>query len=238
MRLDKRGAHEIRPVKITPDFQHNPLGSVLIECGNTRVICSATVVDEIPSWMRSQQVKGGWITAEYQLLPTSTSERVRRERKGVGGRTQEIQRLIGRSLRASCDLEKLGSRSIYIDCDVLDADGGTRCASITGAMVALNIAINKLLKNGTLKESPIQYKIAAISVGVLNNEAIIDLNYREDSTAEVDMNVVMTEKGEFVELQGTAEGKPFNRKLTDEMINLAESGIKQLFAIQNDLLGE
>ena len=231
MRADKRKHDELRQIKITPGYLHHPTGSVLIEFGLTRVLCSATVVNEIPPWMRAQKVKSGWITAEYQLLPTSTNERVKRERKGVSGRTQEIQRLIGRSLRAACDLTKLEGKTIYIDCDVLDADGGTRCAAISGSMAALRIAIEKLLKEGSIKENPIVNNIAAVSVGVFEDEAILDLCYSEDSVAEVDMNVIMTDKGEFVEIQGTAEGKTFTRNKMNELLDIAEKGINEIFKI-------
>ena len=235
MRIDGRKQDELRPIKIIPGYLHHPTGSILIECGLTRVICSATVADEIPAWMRAQKVKSGWITAEYQLLPTSTHDRVKRERKGIGGRTQEIQRLIGRSLRASCDLTKLDGKTIYIDCDVLDADGGTRCASISGAMVALRIAIKKLLASGDIKENPIINNIGAVSVGILKNDVILDLCYSEDSAAEVDMNIIMTDKNEFVEVQGTAEGKTFTRSKMNEMLDIAEKGISNIFKIQNEV---
>lgn len=236
MRVDGRKQNELRPITIIPDFLHHPTGSVLIECGLTRIICSATIVDEVPPWMRAQKIKGGWLTAEYQLLPNSTQDRVKRERKGVGGRTQEIQRFIGRSLRASCDLSKLEGKTIYIDCDVLDADGGTRCASLSGAMVALRLAIAKLLSNGTIKENPLINNIAAISVGILEEEIILDLCYNEDCAAEVDMNIVMTDKNEFVEIQGTAETKPFTRTKMKTMLKLAEEGIHNIFDMQNDIL--
>jgi ribonuclease PH len=235
MREDGRKINELRNIKITPNYLKHPTGSVLIEFGNTRVICCATIADEIPGWMRAQNVKGGWITSEYQLLPTSTGERVKRERKGVSGRTQEIQRLIGRSLRAACDLEKIPGKTIYIDCDVIDADGGTRCASISGAMVALNIAVGKLLENGKLKENPVKTNIAAVSVGILNDTSILDLCYTEDSNAEVDMNVIMTSEGEFVEVQGTAEGKTFSRDQMNEMLDLAVKGNNEIFKIQQSV---
>ena len=229
MRTDGRKNDELRPLKITPGYLHHPTGSVLIEFGQTRVMCSATIVNEIPPWMRAQKIKSGWLTAEYQLLPTSTHDRVTRERKGVSGRTQEIQRLIGRSLRAACDLSKIEGKTIYIDCDVLDADGGTRCAAISGSMVALRIAIEKLLNEGTIKENPIINDIAAVSVGILEDKAILDLCYDEDCTAEVDMNVIMTDKGEFVEIQGTAEGKTFTRNKMNELLDIAEKGIRKIF---------
>jgi len=233
MRNDGRKLDELRAIKITPGYLHHPTASVLIECGMTRVICSATITNEIPPWMRAQKIKGGWITAEYQLLPTSTNERVKRERKGLSGRTQEIQRLIGRSLRASCDLSKLDGKTIYIDCDVIDADGGTRCASISGAMTALRIAVEKLISSGEIKENPITTNIAAVSVGVHNDNVLLDLCYTEDCSAEVDMNIIMTDKNEFVEIQGTAEGKTFTRKQMNEMIDVAEKGINNIFKAQN-----
>ncbi|HJO92217.1 MAG TPA: ribonuclease PH [Victivallales bacterium] len=235
MRFDNRNNDQIREIKITPNFQQNPAGSVMIEAGNTRIICSATIVDEVPPWMRAQKVKGGWITAEYQLLPTSTNTRVKRERKGTSGRTQEIQRLIGRSLRAACNLEKLENKTIYIDCDVIDADGGTRCAGITGSMIALRIAIAKFLKEKKLTEDPIKYNIAAISVGIIDETELLDLCYEEDSNAEVDMNVIMTENFEIVEIQGTAEGKTFTRNQMNNMLDLAEKGLSELFKIQNNI---
>lgn len=198
--------------------------------GGTRVLCAAMAVAEIPPWMRSQKVPGGWLTAEYQLLPQSTPDRNNRERKGAGGRTHEIQRLIGRSLRAACDLKLLGPMTLYVDCDVLDADGGTRCASITGAMVALKLAVAKLMKEGKLERSPLVRDLAAVSVGMLGPEPILDLCYLEDRDAEVDMNVVMTSAGEFVELQATAEGAPFTQSQHAAMLELAIKGLKELFA--------
>lgn len=236
MRIDGRKSNELRKINIIPEYLAHPAGSVLIECGKTRVICSASIVNEIPQWMKAEKLKGGWITAEYGLLPCSTLERVSRERKGTGGRTHEIQRLIGRTLRASCDLSKIENKTVYIDCDVIDADGGTRCASVTGAMVALKIALAKLLSSGDIKENPFITDIAAISVGIINDEAILDLCYLEDKTAEVDMNVVMTSAGKFVEVQGTAEGKTFSREQMDSMLILAEKGIRQLFEIQKNTL--
>ena len=228
---------ELRPVKITPGFQKSPAGSVLIECGNTRVICAASILEEVPPWMRSQKVSGGWVTAEYQMLPSSTSTRSRRENKsGPSGRSQEIQRLIGRSLRGAVDMNKLGSRTIHIDCDVLDADGGTRCASITGGMIALNLAIKSLIDTGVLTENPIIANIAAVSVGIVNNTPILDLCYKEDVNADVDMNVVMSNDGKLIEVQATAEGEAFSRKDLDELLNLAEKGIKVLLNCQKDII--
>ncbi|MEI6421662.1 MAG: ribonuclease PH, partial [Lentisphaerota bacterium] len=177
MRIDGRKAGQLRPVKITPGFLKHPAGSALIEFGNTRVICSASVIEEVPPWMRAQKVSGGWITGEYQMIPASTHDRSKRETNHPSGRTQEIQRLIGRSLRGAVDLEKLGSRTIYIDCEVIDADGGTRCASITGGMVALQLAIKKLIRDGKLSASPVKSNIAAVSVGIYKGEVLLDLCY-------------------------------------------------------------
>ena len=238
-RVDGRAAGQLRKVEIIPNFLRNPTGSALIEFGMTRVICSAMIAEEVPPWMRAQKVPGGWLTAEYQLLPSSTPERTRRERdKGTGGRTHEIQRLIGRSLRACCDLKKLGERTIYIDCDVIDADGGTRCASITGGMVALRLAVSKLLYDGSLKEDPIHCDVAAVSAGLLAGVPFLDLCYEEDVAADVDMNVVMTNKGEFVEVQGTAEGNPFDRSKMDAMLDMAVAGINELFKLQKEAAGK
>ena len=225
--------NELRPVKITTQFQKHPAGSVLIECGNTRVICAASIIEEVPGWMRAQKVTGGWVTAEYQMLPSSTSTRSRRENKtGPSGRSQEIQRLIGRSLRGAVDLEKLGARTIHIDCDVLDADGGTRCASITGGMIALNLAIDSLVESGVLEESPVIANVAAVSVGIVDGKPVLDLCYEEDVKAEVDMNVVMDENGKFIEVQATAEGMPFSRSEFDSLLDLAEKGIGELLKLQ------
>jgi len=228
---------ELRPVKIIPKFQKHPAGSVLIECGNTRVICAASILEEVPPWMRAQKVSGGWVTAEYQMLPSSTSTRSRRENKsGPSGRTQEIQRLIGRSLRGAVNLEKLGPRTIHIDCDVLDADGGTRCASITGAMTALNLAVAGLMEEGVLEENPVTANVAAVSVGIVGGEPTLDLCYEEDVKADVDMNVVMDENGNFVEVQATAEGIAFSRKDLDALLDLAEKGIKEILEIQKTVI--
>ena len=228
---------KLRPVNIIPNFQKHPAGSVLIECGNTRVICAASILEDVPPWMRAQKVSGGWVTAEYQMLPSSTSTRSRRENKsGPSGRTQEIQRLIGRSLRGAVDLEKLGPRTIHIDCDVLDADGGTRCASITGGMVALNLAVAKLLEEGVLEENPVTANVAAVSVGIVDGIPTLDLCYEEDVKADVDMNVVMDENGNFVEVQATAEGLAFARQDLDSLLNLAEKGIAELLEIQKTVV--
>jgi ribonuclease PH len=229
--------NELRPVKITTGFQRSPAGSALIECGNTRVICAASVLEEVPPWMRAQKVEGGWVTAEYQMLPSSTATRSRRENKsGPGGRSSEIQRLIGRSLRGAVDMQKLGPRTIHIDCDVLDADGGTRCASITGGMVALNLAVKKLLDEGLIDESPIIANVAAVSVGMVKGEPVLDLCYEEDVAADVDMNVVMGEEGKLIEVQATAEGEAFSRKELDGLLDLAEKGIKELLKKQEQAI--
>jgi ribonuclease PH len=236
MRIDGRKAGQLRPVKITPGFLKHPAGSALIEFGNTRVICSASVIEEVPPWMRAQKVSGGWITGEYQMIPASTHDRSKRETNHPSGRTQEIQRLIGRSLRGAVDLEKLGSRTIYIDCEVIDADGGTRCASITGGMVALQLAIKKLIRDGKLSASPVKSNIAAVSVGIYKGEVLLDLCYEEDSNAEVDMNLVMTDQGRFVELQATGEESTFSKQELDSMRRVAERGIKKLFELQQKAL--
>lgn len=236
-RSDGRAADQIRDIKIIKDFQKNPLASVLIECGNTRVMCSVSLENKVPGWMKAQDVPGGWVTAEYSMLPSSTHTRTRREvkRGKESGRTMEIQRLIGRSLRAAIDLKKLGPITLNIDCDVIDADGGTRCASITGASTALQLAVHRLLENGTLTVNPLKEKIAAISVGIVEGEPLLDLCYVEDSAAEVDMNVIMTESGKFVEIQGTAEEQTFTFDELNAMTKLAKNGIDEIFKIQNEL---
>ena len=229
-RLDGRANDALRPVTITVDYIKHAEGSALIEVGGTKVICTATVEDRVPMFLRNKGL--GWVTAEYAMLPRATNTRTQREIQRPSGRTQEIQRLIGRSLRAIVDTKKLGERQIFIDCDVIQADGGTRCASITGAYVALSLACQKLMKQGTLKVSPILSEVAAISVGVVDGTSILDLCYAEDSTAEVDMNIVCTGAGRFIEIQGTAEREPFTREQMNEMLALAETGINQLFTIQ------
>ena len=229
-RKDKRTVDQIRNTKITPNISPYAEGSALIEVGNTKVICTATVEDRVPPFLRNKGT--GWVTAEYAMLPRATHTRTNRETNRPSGRTQEIQRLIGRSLRAIVDTKILGERQILIDCDVILADGGTRCASITGAYVAMALAVKKMMSKGTLKKSPIISEVAAISVGMLDNTAILDLCYEEDSTAEVDMNIVCTGAGKFIEIQGTAEREPFNRDQMNEMLELAEKGINNLFTIQ------
>ncbi|MCF7863984.1 MAG: ribonuclease PH [Kiritimatiellales bacterium] len=237
-RIDGRKPDELRPVKFTKDFITTAKGSVLVEMGNTRVICTASVDENVPGWMRFQNVPGGWVTAEYSMLPGATQQRTNREstQGKIGGRTMEIQRLIGRSLRAVVDLQKLGRRQIYLDCDVIQADGGTRTASITGAFVALRLAVNRLMKEGLVKQDPITEGLAAISVGIHKQVPILDLCYLEDSAAEVDANFVMTESGKIIEVQGTAEGAPFSKDELLEMMTLAEKGIVELIAKQRSIL--
>ena len=233
-RHDGRAVDQIRNTKITPNISPYAEGSALIEVGGTKVICTASVEDKVPMFLRNKGL--GWVTAEYAMLPRATNTRTQRETQRPSGRTQEIQRLIGRSLRAIVDTKLLGERQIYIDCDVIQADGGTRCASITGAYVALALACRKLMKNSIIKTSPIVSEVAAVSVGILDGTPILDLAYSEDSTAEVDMNVVCTGTGKFIELQGTAEREPFSREQMDEMLILADTGINKLFEIQRKAL--
>lgn len=236
MRPNQRANHQPRPIKITRHYTKHAEGSVLVEFGDTKVICTATVEETVPRFLKGQGQ--GWVTAEYGMLPRSTHSRMQREAaKGKqGGRTLEIQRLIARSLRAMVDLEALGERSITLDCDVIQADGGTRTASITGACVALTDAINALVANGTLKTNPLKGLVAAISVGIVNGEAICDLEYVEDSAAETDMNVVMTEDGRMIEVQGTAEGEPFSHEELLTLLDLAKQGCEQIFAVQREVL--
>lgn len=237
MRQNGRGAHELRPIHIHRNYTRHAEGSVLIECGETRIICTASVEERVPAFLKG---KGqGWLTAEYGMLPRSTGTRMDREaaRGKQSGRTQEIQRLIGRSLRAVTDLPLLGERTVHIDCDVIQADGGTRTASITGAFVALHDAANHLVRNGVISQWPILDFVAAVSVGIYQGEAMLDLDYAEDSGCETDMNVVMNGQGGFAELQGTAEGAAFIRSELDAMIDLATDGIGQLVAIQKSTLG-
>ncbi|MBI3948932.1 MAG: ribonuclease PH [Acidobacteria bacterium] len=237
-RNDGRGADELRPVKITPHFTQYAEGSVLIQMGNTWVVCTASVEDRVPPFLRG--TGQGWVTAEYGMLPRSTVTRSRREsqRFQPSGRTLEIQRLIGRSLRAVLDLKKLGERTITVDCDVLQADGGTRTASITGGFVALVIALRRLVEQGSLPLLPVMDYLAAVSVGLVGGEPRLDLNYAEDSRAEVDMNVACIGDGRFVEMQGTAESKPFTMEELSELLRLAQLGIKQLIQQQRAVLGE
>ena len=235
-RSGNRSTSTQRPINITPGYVPDAEGSALIETGNTKVICAATVEMNVPPWLRGNG--SGWVTAEYSMLPRSTRERVKRERSKISGRTQEIQRLIGRALRSVTDLKALGEISILIDCDVLRADGGTRTASITGAYIALHQALEGLLEKGKINSIPLKDQIAAISVGIVNGVPVLDLDYIEDSSADVDMNVVMTGSGEFVELQGTGEEATFTRIELDEMLKLAEIGIKQLLLSQRAALSK
>ncbi len=232
MRSDGRLAHQVRKVRIRKNFQKNAAGSCLIEMGDTHVVCSASVDEKVPQFLRN--TGKGWLTAEYGMLPGSCTGRIERESsKGrPSGRTQEIQRLIGRSLRSVVDLTKMGERTITLDADVLQGDGGTRTASITGCFIALAMAVEKLIKKGALTESPIIDYVAAISVGMFKGTPLLDLCYEEDSKAEVDMNVVMTGSGKFVEVQGTAEGEPFSAKDLDKLVGLAGKGIQQLIVLQ------
>ena len=231
-RADGRAYNELRPVSIAPGFQLFAEGSALIELGKTQVLCSVSVEDRVPNFLKNSGT--GWITAEYAMLPRATVTRTPRDSSlgRVGGRNQEIQRFIGRSLRAVADLAALGERTLIVDCDVLQADGGTRTAAITGAYVALYRSLHNLTNMGIISSMPLKSAVAATSVGIVRNNMLLDLCYDEDANASVDFNVVMTSKGEFVEIQGTAEGKPFSRKTVDELISLAEAGIQQLFQIQ------
>ncbi|MDD3149981.1 MAG: ribonuclease PH [Candidatus Gastranaerophilales bacterium] len=237
-RFNDRKASGLRQVNFTRNFTKHAEGSVLVEFGDTKVITTATTEERIPRWMMSQEHKTGWLSAEYSLIPSATHTRVQRERGiNISGRTQEIQRLIGRSLRAAVDLEKLGERTITIDADVIQADGGTRTASISGAFIALYDAVNKLMDNGLIVENPIIEPVAAISVGILDGEILLDLDYSEDSTADVDANIVMTESGKIIEFQSTAEGNPFYRKQLLKMLDVAENGIKDIIKMQKSILG-
>ncbi|MCI0183219.1 Ribonuclease PH [Acidibacillus sp. S0AB] len=238
MRGDERLANQLRDVTITRNYIKHAEGSALIEVGNTRVLCTATVEEKVPPFLRG--AGQGWITAEYSMLPRATEQRTQREatRGKLGGRTMEIQRLIGRSLRAILDLKDLGERTLWIDCDVIQADGGTRTASITGAFVAVVDALTNLRKRGTLQKAPIRDYLAATSVGMVNDEMLLDLRYKEDSIASVDMNIVMTGSKRLVEVQGTGESATFSRQQLNEMVDLAETGILQLIALQTEVLGD
>ena len=236
-RIDGRAAGELRETKITPGFLIHAEGSVLIEVGRTRVVCTASVEERVPQFLRN--TGKGWVTAEYGMLPRATSTRTQREASTgkVGGRTQEIQRLIGRSLRSVAKLNELGERTIWVDCDVIQADGGTRTASITGGFVALVLAMKKMRESGMLRTLPVQDFVAATSVGVVAGTPMLDLAYDEDSRADVDMNVVKTGDGRFVEVQGTAEGPPFERAALDALLGLADAGIQQLVEMQRAITG-
>jgi ribonuclease PH len=237
-RADGRAAGQLRPLTFQPGIAPHAAGSVLVSSGNTRVICGVSVEESVPRWMKEQGVTGGWITSEYSMLPYSTLQRKQRDatRGKVDGRTQEIQRLIGRSMRACLDLEKLGSRTLWVDCDVLQADGGTRTASITGAYVALGLAVRKLMDAGLLKETPIKCAVAAVSVGIVGGQALLDLCYTEDVAAAVDMNLVMNADGEFIEVQGTGEEATFTETQLAELLALGKAGIRQLLAAQQAAL--
>ena len=235
MRPSERAADEARPMLITCDYIKHADGSVLIECGDTRVICTASVDTSVPPFLRGRG--SGWVTAEYGMLPRSTGSRMRREASAgkQGGRTMEIQRLIGRALRACIDTGRLGERTITVDCDVIQADGGTRTASISGAWVALADAVRGLIDKGELKENPILCQVAAVSVGIVDGEAVLDLDYAEDSTAGTDMNIVMNDRGGFIEVQGTAETAAFSEQELNAMLGLARAGLARIFARQREL---
>jgi ribonuclease PH len=237
-RTDGRLPNQLRPLNFRNDIAPYATGSTLVEWGNTRVICGVTVEESVPRWMKEQNVIGGWITAEYSMLPYSTLQRKHRDiSKGkIDGRSQEIQRLIGRAMRAALDLDKLGQRTIWVDCDVLQADGGTRTAAITGAYVALSLAIKKLMAAGKLKESPLLSPVAAVSVGIVNEEPLLDLCYVEDAAAAVDLNMVMNAAGEFIELQGTGEESTFSESQLAALLKLGKAGIKELLAAQQAAL--
>jgi ribonuclease PH len=235
MRVDGRRADELRKLRITKNYIKSAEGSVLIEMGDTKVICTATVDNAVPPFLKGRGT--GWVTAEYAMLPRSSPQRIQRERNKVGGRTHEIQRLIGRSLRSVVDMTRLGERTVLVDCDVVQADGGTRTASITGAYIALVDALRHLKKQGALGSIPVRDYLAAISVGIVNGKPALDLCYIEDSNAEVDMNLVMTGQGRIVEVQGTAEGKPFTRTELGKLLALGEKGIRALIRKQMEVLG-
>jgi len=237
-RTDGRTANQLRPLRFQNHIAPHAAGSTLIEWGNTRVICGVTVEESVPRWMKEQNMKGGWITAEYSMLPYSTLERKPRDssRGKIDGRSQEIQRLIGRAMRAAIDLEKLGEHTVWVDCDVLQADGGTRTAAITGAYVALCIAIRRMIASGKLEENPILHAVAAVSVGIVNGRPLLDLCYTEDVAAAVDMNLVMNSAGEFIELQGTGEEATFTESQLADLIALGKTGIRGLLAAQEAAL--
>ena len=238
VRPDGRRANQLRPIRFQNHIAPCATGSTLIEWGNTRVICGVTVEEMVPRWMKEQNVSGGWITSEYSMLPYSTQQRKQRDiTKGkIDGRSQEIQRLIGRAMRAAVDLEKLGPRTIWVDCDVLQADGGTRTAAITGSYVALSLAVGKLRTTEKLKENPLLEAVAAVSVGIVNQQVLLDLCYVEDAAAQVDLNIAMTETGEFIELQGTGEESTFNDSQLSGMLTLGKAGIRQLLQAQKAAL--
>ncbi len=235
MRADGRKADELRKLRITRKYLKSAEGSVMIEMGDTKVICTATIDNTVPPFLKGRGT--GWVTAEYAMLPRSSAQRIQRERSKVGGRTYEIQRLIGRSLRSVVDMKGLGERTVLIDCDVIQADGGTRTASITGAYIALVDALRQVKKQGLIKSVPVKDFLAAVSVGIVDGKPMLDLCYSEDSTAEVDMNLVMTGRGRIVEVQGTAEGNPFTRAELGKLFALGEKGIRALVRKQKEMLG-
>ena len=238
MRIDGRDAAQLRPVRITPNFIEAAEGSVLIEIGRTRVICTASVEEIVPPFLRN--TGKGWVTSEYSMIPRATSTRTARE-SSTGkrsGRTLEIQRLIGRSLRTAIDMDRIGERTIWLDCDVIEADGGTRTASITGAFIALRQAVDGLIRAGKISETPMRAFVAAVSVGIVGGIPMLDLNYSEDSTADVDFNLVMTDKGEYVEIQGTAERNPFSDSALSQLLNLGRTGIRELIEHQRRVLSQ
>jgi len=237
-RADGRRLDQLRPVRFQNHFAPHATGSTLIEWGNTRVICAVMVEESVPKWMKEQNVAGGWITAEYSMLPYSTLQRKQRDiaRGKIEGRTQEIQRLIGRALRGAIELEKVGARTLWVDCDVIQADGGTRTAAITGAYVALALAVKTLLAKGQLAENPMLQAVAAVSVGIVQQQAMLDLCYTEDVAAAVDLNLVMTAAGEFIELQGTGEEATFSEAQLAELLVLGKAGIRELLALQQSAL--
>ena len=235
-RIDGRGVNELRPIKVTKDFIKHAEGSCLMEFGRTRVVCTASVEEGVPPFLKN--TGKGWITAEYGMLPRSTDTRMKREKTLNSGRTQEIQRLIGRSLRAVVDTTMLGERTVKIDCDVLEADGGTRTASVTGGFIALALALKKMKKQGTIAQIPLTDCVAAVSVGICRGTPFLDLNYVEDSGADMDMNVVMVGKGQFVEVQGTAERQAFSKDQMDKLLDLAAQGIRKLILIQKKYIGK
>jgi ribonuclease PH len=238
LRVDGRQPDELRPITFERDFTNAPAGSVLVSFGQTVVLCTASIDEDVPRWMKGRGK--GWVTAEYSMLPGSSMERVKREVKDgrPSGRTQEIQRLIGRSLRAVCDMVLLGERQVIVDCDVLQADGGTRTASICGGYLALHDALARLMQTGAIRQHPLQEPCAAISVGIVGGLPMLDLAYTEDSTAEVDMNLVMTGSGRFIEVQGTAEGMPFTRNELDSLLELGTKGIGEIVALQGEMTAE
>jgi len=235
-RNEGRSLSELRKVKVTKNYTKHAEGSCLIEFGETRVICTASVEESVPPFLRNTLT--GWVTAEYGMLPRSTNTRIRRDKAAGSGRTQEIQRLIGRSLRGVVNLDQLGERTVKIDCDVIQADGGTRTASITGGFIALILALKKIKKEGLIKKIPVTDYVAAVSVGIYKDQLLLDLDYKEDSDAEMDMNVVMIGGGKFIEVQGTAEGKAFSKSEMDQLLDLAKNGIGELIAIQKKSVGQ